>query len=84
MRGRRWGAAPIFGAAAGPGSCPWIRPSQTLDTRGNIAIWTARCGDIPEALRLFRELLPDRARILGPTHPSVQGIQDVITTLGRQ
>ena len=33
--------------------------------------WTGRCGDGAEALRLFRELLPDRVRVLGRDHPEV-------------
>ena len=34
----------------------------------------ATCGDAEGALRLFRELLPDRERVLGPDHP------DILTT----
>ena len=41
----------------------------TLTTRHDIARWTAQAGDVPEALRLYRELLPDQERILGPDHP---------------
>ena len=47
---------------------------DTLTTRGNIACWTGECGDPAGALRLFRELLPDRERVLGPDHP------DTLTT----
>ena len=42
---------------------------DTLTTRNNIAAWTGRGGDAAGALRLFRELLPDRERVLGPDHP---------------
>jgi hypothetical protein len=41
----------------------------TLATRSNIASWTGHCGDMAGALRLSRELLPDRERVLGPGHP---------------
>ena len=37
--------------------------------RGNIAHWTGQRGDRAEALRLSRELLPDRVRVLGRDHP---------------
>ena len=47
---------------------------DTLTTRNNIAAWTGRGGDAAGALRLFRELLPDRERVLGPDHP------DTLTT----
>jgi hypothetical protein len=47
---------------------------DTLTTRGNIAFWTGRTGDPADALRLFRELLPDQRRVLGPHHP------DTLTT----
>ena len=43
---------------------------DTLITRSNIAYWTGECGDAAGALRLLRELLPDRERVLGPDHPS--------------
>ena len=36
--------------------------------------YTAECGDSAEALRLAKELLPDRERVLGPHHP------DTLTT----
>jgi Tetratricopeptide repeat/NACHT domain len=42
----------------------------TLATRNNIASWTGRTGKRDEALRLFRELLPDQTRTLGSDHPS--------------
>jgi Tetratricopeptide repeat len=42
---------------------------STLTTRGNIAYWTGEVGQAAEALRLLRELLPDRQRVLGPDHP---------------
>ncbi|MDQ3764494.1 MAG: tetratricopeptide repeat protein, partial [Actinomycetota bacterium] len=43
---------------------------DTLSTRHQIAYWTGKAGDPTEALRLFRELLPDRQRVLGPDHPA--------------
>jgi len=41
-----------------------------LTTRHNVAFWTGMSGDDAEALRLTRELLPDRERALGPDHPT--------------
>ena len=43
---------------------------DTLTTRSNIAHWTGDTGDAPRALRLLRELLPDRERVLGKDHPA--------------
>jgi hypothetical protein len=40
-----------------------------LTTRHEIAFWTGLCGHPAEAQRLFRELLPDRERVLGRNHP---------------
>jgi hypothetical protein len=40
-----------------------------LRTRGNIAYQTGLMGKPAEALRLYLELLPDMARVLGPTTP---------------
>ena len=37
--------------------------------RGNIAAWTGECGNREEALRLFKALFHDEARVLGPDHP---------------
>jgi hypothetical protein len=45
-----------------------------LTTRGNIAAWTGRAGDVRAALDLFTMLLPDQVRVLGTDHP------DVLTT----
>jgi Tetratricopeptide repeat len=41
---------------------------EVLDARANNAAWTGRSGYAGEALRLFRELLPDRERVLRPDH----------------
>jgi hypothetical protein len=43
-----------------------LRHPGTLTTRHNIALWTGRAREPTEALRLFRELLPDSERVLGP------------------
>jgi hypothetical protein len=43
---------------------------DTLRTRGNIAFWTGECGEAREALRLFKELLPDGEHVLGREHPN--------------
>ncbi|MGH8908770.1 MAG: tetratricopeptide repeat protein [Egibacteraceae bacterium] len=37
--------------------------------RADIARWTGQAGDAAEALRLYRALLPDCERLLGPDHP---------------
>ena len=37
---------------------------DTLIARASIAYWTGQCGDSAEALRLYRELLPDLERVL--------------------
>ena len=42
---------------------------DTLATRGNIAFWTGWCGNVGEALRLSKELLPDLERVPGPGYP---------------
>jgi hypothetical protein len=47
---------------------------DTLTTQSDIAFWTGESGHPAEALRLFRELLPDQARVLGPSH------RDTLTT----
>jgi Tetratricopeptide repeat len=44
---------------------------DVLDTRENIASFTADCGDSQSALRLSRELLSDKVRVLGRNHPDV-------------
>ncbi|HSV65487.1 MAG TPA: tetratricopeptide repeat protein [Mycobacteriales bacterium] len=51
---------------------------DTLTTRGNIAFWTGETGDAAEALRLFRELLPDLQRVLGPNHPDTLATQKAV------
>ena len=54
---------------------------DTLGTRDNIAAWTAECGDRAEAMRLSRELLPDRVRVLGRDHPDTLANQREIARL---
>jgi len=63
-------ALPIFARVLGADH------SETLGSRGNIALWTGQAGEAREALRLFRELLPDHMRVLGTDHP------DTLTTRG--
>jgi Tetratricopeptide repeat len=48
--------------------------SETLTIRSNIASWTGKYGRRAEALRLFRELLPDQERVLGRDHPDTLAI----------
>jgi hypothetical protein len=43
---------------------------STLTARHDIARWTGHYGHQAEALRLYKELLPDLVRVLGPDHPS--------------
>jgi hypothetical protein len=52
-----------------------------LRTRCHIAHWTGRSGNAAEALRLFRELLPELDRVLGPNHPNTRKIKDLMATL---
>ena len=58
-----------------------FRSPDTLTTRANIAFWTGQCGDSAEALRLDRELLPDRVRVLGPDHPDTRTTRREIARL---
>ena len=53
----------------------------TLITRNNVAYWTGECGDVAGALRLFRELLPDRERVLGPDDADTLVIRNNIADL---
>jgi hypothetical protein len=48
-----------------------------------MALWTGHCGDVAGALRLFRELLPDRERVLGPDHPDTLATRSNIATCVR-
>ena len=41
---------------------------QVCPTNSNFAVCGGQ-GEAGEALRLFRELLPDQQRVLGPYHP---------------
>ena len=41
-------------------------PRATLEIRQNIAFWTSEAGDLAEALRLAKKLLPDQLALLGP------------------
>lgn len=41
---------------------------DTLNTRADVAGWTALAGDHAKAVRLYQGLLPDQLRILGPDH----------------
>jgi tetratricopeptide repeat protein len=40
-----------------------------LSARFHIAVWTSNSGDSDQAIVMFRELIPDSVRILGPDHP---------------
>jgi tetratricopeptide (TPR) repeat protein len=51
---------------------------HTLIARGNIAYWTGQAGNVEEALRLFKELLPDQQRLLGNDHPDTLGTRSNI------
>jgi hypothetical protein len=57
---------------------------ETLTTRSNIAALTAEAGNLREALRLFRELLPDRERVLGTDHPAAIRVRESIEELSER
>ncbi|MGH8593742.1 MAG: tetratricopeptide repeat protein, partial [Gammaproteobacteria bacterium] len=57
---------------------------DTLTTRNNIADWTGQAGEAREALRLFRELLPDQMRVLGADHPNTINAREWINILQRR
>ena len=53
----------------------WAATTPTRSTPATTSrCWTGAAGDAREALRLFRELLPDLERVLGRDHP------DTLTT----
>ncbi|MEU7802514.1 tetratricopeptide repeat protein [Micromonospora arborensis] len=52
-----------------------------LTARENAAYWLARRGDKPIALRMYRILLADQERILGPDHPDVSTTRNQIKDL---
>jgi hypothetical protein len=52
----------------------------TLRTRHRVAFWTGAVGDARGALRLFRELLPDRERVLGKDHPDTLATRNNVAT----
>jgi hypothetical protein len=52
------------------------RSSGYVNDQNDTALWTGENGDGRQALRLFKELLPDRERVLGKDHP------DTLTTRG--
>ncbi|MBK3635259.1 tetratricopeptide repeat protein [Streptomyces sp. MBT97] len=41
---------------------------DTLGTRTDVAVWTGRCGDPAEAVRLLERVQADRLRVLGASH----------------
>ncbi len=53
---------------------------NTLDARFLVATSTGRSGDAAEALRLFRELLPDQIRALGANNPHTLTTRNNIAT----
>ena len=68
------GAAAMPRAAPGPAARPRARPPRHAANAPRIAHWTGECpwtgeAEDAQALRLYRELLPDQERVLGPDHP---------------
>ena len=56
----------------------------TLGIRTNVAALTGQTGDDCRALRLFRALLPDLERMLGPDHPDAVTTRNNIAALTGQ
>jgi hypothetical protein len=54
---------------------------QTLIARAQFARWTGQNGDSAEALRLYRELLPDLEQVLGRDHHETLGARGNIIAL---
>ena len=57
---------------------------DTLATAASIANWTGRSGNAAEALRLYKQLLPDAMRVLGPDHSNTLTIRGSIAGWTRQ
>ena len=70
----RAGAAAMPRAAPGPAARPRARPPRHADDAPRYCPFDRPGGGRARALRLYRELLPDRQRVQGPDHP------DTLTT----
>ncbi|MDX3631401.1 tetratricopeptide repeat protein, partial [Streptomyces europaeiscabiei] len=59
-----------------------LRPEHpdTLLSRHNLAGALARMGEQEEAVRLLRQTLADRVRVLGPEHPHTVRTRDDLET----
>ncbi len=54
---------------------------MTPSSSSSVAANTGEVGEPAEALRLYRELLPDQVRVLGPGHPDTLGTRHSIDRL---
>ena len=77
------GAAPLPGAAARPGADPRPGPPRHPDHPEQHRRTGPASAGTRGALRLYRELLPDRERVLGPDHPETLITRNNIATIAR-
>ena len=74
----RRGAAAVPRAAPGPAARPRVRPPRNADDARPHRPLDRRGGGRAEALRLYRELLPNQRHVQGPDHPDTLRTRDRI------